>query len=191
MSLEGVTYMNYYEYNDYLAHYGVKGMKWGVRRALREREYNRKYDNDGNLTKYAQRKTYKALKKGKYVNLDDHFDMSDDFDEYVDAYARRKAADVAGRYTYEHGRSNRLPEKQKAATRKNEQKMYDDFDNASSELDRYNKKMVDNMLGKYKDRKINGDKASSKLIKEAEDYCEDYLGAYGEMYPYYAKYLED
>lgn len=24
--------MNYYEYNDYLAHYGTKGMKWGIRR---------------------------------------------------------------------------------------------------------------------------------------------------------------
>lgn len=46
--------MNYYEYENYLAHYGVKGMKWGVRR------YQKK---DGTLTSAGKKRLVKDLKK--------------------------------------------------------------------------------------------------------------------------------
>lgn len=36
--------MDYYQYPDYLMHYGVRGMKWGVRKKY--------YNSDGSLTRY-------------------------------------------------------------------------------------------------------------------------------------------
>lgn len=54
-----------YNYNDYLMHYGVKGMKWGVRR----------YTNaDGTLTPRAKKKIAKAEKYlGRKLQSDDGF----------------------------------------------------------------------------------------------------------------------
>lgn len=51
--------MIYYQNNNYLYHYGVKGQKWGVRR----------YQNaDGSLTPAGQKRYQKAMKLWKFSN---------------------------------------------------------------------------------------------------------------------------
>lgn len=50
--------------DDFLAHYGVKGMKWGVRRAERaEKKAQKRYENSSEDSRAAQDAT-KKIKKG-------------------------------------------------------------------------------------------------------------------------------
>lgn len=52
--------------NNYLKHYGVKGMKWGVRRA---RKANEKVDKSFNKWKEESAKKENAINLGKQNNL--------------------------------------------------------------------------------------------------------------------------
>ena len=46
-------------YNDYLAHYGVKGMKWGVRKKRRKSDGSEHHSSDHKTTKAAENKAKK------------------------------------------------------------------------------------------------------------------------------------
>ena len=52
--------MNYYQYPDYMYHYGVKGMKWGVRKRVQSKVssfgQNRRVQNKTNTKKMSTKK---------------------------------------------------------------------------------------------------------------------------------------
>lgn len=183
---------------DSLSHHGVKGMKWGVRKSKhqRRREKYRKHraklvGEDGNMTKYGQKYNYKRIKKGldaDVVQYGKHLS-----DEYVDAYARKKASANVSVYMTEHGKSNKLSKRAQTSAEKKYDKMERDFHESYTKLDKLNKQMVEDMLGKYGDRKLGKKSwrtAEDRLIEQAERYVEETLAGYGSIVPYYMEYLE-
>ena len=171
--------------SDYeLYHFGVKGMKWGVRKKNR---YERTHNHDGSLNERGQRAVYKKLKKGKL-----HEDAMDAFNDqkYKEAMATRKAAGDLGIYLTEHGRSSELSKRMNKRAWKNLDIADSDWDKADDYITSVNKKLADDLLGKYKDKKIGEITASRELAYEGEAFVSSLMNDYGEMIPHYAKYFE-
>ena len=55
--------MDYYTYDEYLYHWGVKGMKWGVRR-YQNKDGSLTSDGKKRLNEYKTRETAEAIKRG-------------------------------------------------------------------------------------------------------------------------------
>lgn len=166
--------MQRYEYELY--HYGIKGMKWGVRKvkprynsdgtltpygkkykerlekrtakrkARDEKEYRRTHNEDGSFNETAQREHFKALKKGKkpvelYKGYDD--------DDYREAINRRRAASDLG----EALNGGMVPKKLRSDDLWD--RSDEDWDKAHEIIEKKNREVVDNFLGKYKDQYLS------------------------------------
>lgn len=88
-------------YNNYLAHYGVKGMKWGVRRKARKdaKEYSRAKmyygEGAGNRRKLINATVKERSKDPTYKQAFDEALSKQDMSKHASAAKReRKAADV-------------------------------------------------------------------------------------------------
>ena len=183
-----------YKYCDELCHHGVKGMKWGVRkskiqkrREKRDAIWKRDHNEDGSMSKRGQKENYKSLKKRGFVSPQyvDKYLTAD----YEKAYATKQASADSSILLVD-GRRDRLSEKQRNAGCKNLDKMEKDFERSHVYLTEQNRRMVDDLLGKHKNKKINGETAEQRLLDEAELYTKDRLYSYGEMTLYYLQYFE-
>ena len=165
-----------------ITHWGIKGMKWGVRK-------DKYHNSDGSLNKKGQKKVYKDIKKGRFnLDVQNAFDTSD----YIDSVATRKAASDLGEYLTEHGyRSNKLSKKMRDTAWKNIDSADSDWEKANEYLTERNKQISQELLGKYKDKKIGDITAERELSYVGEKFANEMLNnVYGDMIPYYAKYFE-
>lgn len=69
--------MTVYQYPNYLMHHGVKGMKWGVRRA-RSRVTSR-YSSDYNKTRKLRRKSSKKLSNDELKELNNRMRLEQEY----------------------------------------------------------------------------------------------------------------
>lgn len=73
-----------YQYPNYLMHHGVKGMKWGVRRAKRSissanRRRTSKYSKDYNETRTLRRKSSKQLSNEELKKLNKRMNLEQEY----------------------------------------------------------------------------------------------------------------
>ena len=76
-----------YNYSDELRHYGVLGMKWGVRRA---RKKGKTYSYKSSITKSYEKKAAKAKQAGKtdkYIKINKKAKSSAEFDKKLQSEA--------------------------------------------------------------------------------------------------------
>jgi len=152
------------EYEDFLAHYGIKGQKWGVRRFQNE---------DGSLTEDGKKKylisensRYKYIKKlGKESGKKDYnftYEkaknmFSDDFvKRNKESYARMKEAE---KDYFESALSNKKNKNEKERREREARAFYE------QEI----KREVSNFIGKNSGKKVISFKAGGKKYKESVD----------------------
>lgn len=73
-----------YKYPDYLEHHGVKGMKWGVRKAKRSvsklnKKRTSKYSDDYNATRKFRRKSSKQLSNSELKALNRRMELEQNY----------------------------------------------------------------------------------------------------------------
>ena len=174
----------------YLAHYGVKGQKWGVRRYRNE---------DGTLTPAGQKQVYKTLKKyskskdprarlGQAVGEDHAITeaaskLKSAAKKHSEAYQRQAA--IASKMEQEHfnerdrlDKKNGLGNSQKNAdeawetVRKKYGKEYESLRQQSvtayAEYQEARKQVVDAYLGKYGNKRIGDVTASDALTTQID-----------------------
>lgn len=133
---------------DELCHHGVKGQRWGVRRYQNE---------DGSLTNAGKRRIAKKIKntggystglyrqnQSTYKNKDlirKHV-SKDLFDEY--SKAQDEATKAVEKYNKYYPNMSDKKEKQ----------LWNDIEKHNKKIDEINKKVVDELVGKYSNKKV-------------------------------------
>lgn len=83
-----------YYYPDYLAHYGVKGMKWGVRKRINSYRANRQAKKQAIADERASNRAAGNHRKGTYNKNYTSRQRSDDYIDYGLAGERRISRDM-------------------------------------------------------------------------------------------------
>lgn len=107
--------MNRYEYEDYLMHYGVKGMKWGVRRAVRGHGGPGIYVSGNKKKLSGYKKDLKVLNDGGHLSVGGTKKRQAAYDKRDRANLEKKIAKTESKIAE---KENMTPEQQKAARRK-------------------------------------------------------------------------
>ena len=86
-----------YQYPNYLMHHGVKGMKWGVRRAKRSvsslnRRRTSKYSKDYNETRTLRRKSSKQLSNEDLKKLNKRMELEQNYNRLSTSSVNRGMA---------------------------------------------------------------------------------------------------
>lgn len=139
-------------YGDYLAHYGVKGMKWGVRR------YRNK---DGSLTS-AGRRRYSDLRK-EYGRLEDQMTYGKNANTKKNAQISKRMAALE-----KEMKTQRERERTEAKTAKVKQKQYGRLEDAISYKKNPKEKDLLKTYGRLEDAKTYS-KASDKKVEKYID----------------------
>lgn len=107
--------MNQYEYENYLMHYGVKGMKWGVRRAVRGHGGPGIYVGNNKKKLAGYKKDLKVLDDGGHLSVGFTKKRQAAYDKRDRTNLERKIAKTESKIVE---KENMTPEQQKAARRK-------------------------------------------------------------------------
>lgn len=137
-----------YNYNNELYHYGIKGMKWGVRRFQ---------NSDGSLTPAGKKKISKKYRR--LANKASNEAARSHNRRYLSSY--NKAADEMNK-----GGIEKFNTQQR-------KKYGDNFAKRDGYMDDYNK-MFSNTVAKYYDQSLNDFYKSDKNFKKAELLVEKY-----------------
>lgn len=148
-------------------HYGIKGMKWGVRR----------YQNkDGSLTPAGKRHVYKTLKK--YSNAKDRRAMLGDAvgrDELI-TNAARKAVSALEKEREAASRRVKLEREMEAAEYKEADRLYRN-PNSKELVDKF---IRDKYGRQYDVLREEESRARSEYKNTLKNIADEYLGKYGD-----------
>lgn len=189
--------MYFTDKTDFLAHYGVMGMKWGVRKqkdfykSVKRISKSKKYDKLQKMEETAKLikkidkngKIKKAIKKatsdfGKYDDelekIEKRIRKSKNFNNNVDSQMKKDGVDPNDRHRgyWEEAELEKNKEYRKAL------KNLDTYLDKSIELD---KKITQELLGKYSKRKIIYIDANSKKIQNAKELVQHSISSYAYL----------